>query len=192
MVAGIQKLPPAMIYIAGGEPFLYAGLPELVNHLPKKHQLLGIASNISLPASVYRKIKQPFHLNASFHREFVSADDFNIARVKELQGSLHLAVNIVATPENLPAIAAIDALMKSHSIALHVHPYIDAAFRYSAQEHALLRKYTQTDRNSSLVNFKDFSARHCSAGRNYIHIMSGGDVHMRGRASSTHSFHFSR
>ena len=78
-LVALEKLPPAMIYISGGEPFLYAKLPELVNNLPKKHRLLGIVSNVSLPASVYRKIERPFHLNASFHREFVSAESF-IAR----------------------------------------------------------------------------------------------------------------
>jgi hypothetical protein len=102
-----------MIYVAGGEPFVYAGLPELVNNLPRKHQLLGIVRNISLPASVYRKIKRPFHLIASFHREYVSAENF-IARVKELQQFLDVHVNIVATPKNLPVISSIDELMKTY------------------------------------------------------------------------------
>jgi len=171
---GLEKLPPAMIYVAGGEPFVYAGLPELVNNLPKKHQLLGIVSNVSLPASVYRKIKRPFHLNASFHREFVSAEDF-IARVKELQEFSHVHVNIVATPENLPLISSIDELMAKHRISLHVDPYVDHQFRYSAEEQALLRKHTQADRKS-LVQFDDFSRKQCSAGRNYINLLPNGDV----------------
>jgi organic radical activating enzyme len=169
-----EKLPPATIYIAGGEPFLYAGLPELVNNLPKKHQLLGIVSNVSLPASVYRKIKRPFHLNASFHREFVSAEKF-IARVKELQEFLHVHVNIVATPENLPLISSVDDLMKTHRITLHVDPYVDHEFSYNAPERELLRKYTQADRKS-LVDFTDFSRKQCSAGRNYLNLMPDGQV----------------
>jgi len=169
-----EKLPPATIYIAGGEPFVYAGLPELVNKLPKKHQLLGIVSNVSLPASVYRKINRRFHLNASYHREFVSAENF-IARVKELQQFLHVHVNIVATPENLPMIASIDELMKTHSISLHIDPYVDHEFRYSAEQQKLLEKYTQADRKS-LVDFSDFSRKQCSAGRNYLNLMPDGQV----------------
>jgi organic radical activating enzyme len=170
----LEKLPPATIYVAGGEPFVYAGLPELVNNLPKKHQLLGIVSNVSLPASVYRKIKRPFHLNASFHREYVSAESF-IARVKELQEFLHVHVNIVATPENLPVISSIDELMKTHRITLHVDPYVDHEFRYSTEERTLLRKYTQADRKS-LVDFDDFSSKRCSAGRNYINLLPDGQA----------------
>ncbi len=171
---GLEKLPPAMIYIAGGEPFLYAKLPDLVNNLPKKHRLLGIVSNISLPASVYRKIERPIHLNASFHREFVSADNF-IARVKELQEFFHVHVNIVATPENLPVISSIDELMSKHRISLHVDPYVDHEFRYSAAEQQVLRKHITADR-SKLVEFDDFSSKQCSAGRNYINLLPNGDV----------------
>ena len=173
-IEALEKLPPAMIYVAGGEPFLYAGLPELVNHLPKKHQLLGIVSNISLPARVYRKIKRPIHLNASFHREFVTASIF-IARVKELQEFFHVHVNIVATSENLPVILHIDGLMKRHRITLHVDPYVDHEFRYSAQERALLRKHTQGDRKY-LVEFDDFRRKRCSAGRNYLNLLPNGDA----------------
>jgi organic radical activating enzyme len=170
----LEKLPPAMIYVAGGEPFVYAGLPELVNNLPRRHQLLGIVSNISLPASVYRKIKRPFHLNASFHREYVSSENF-IARVKELQQFLDVHVNIVATPENLPVISSIDELMKTYRITLHIDPYVDHEFRYSTQEQALLRKYTRADRKL-LVDFGDFSRKQCSAGRNYVNLLPDGQV----------------
>ena len=173
-LVALEKLPPALIYISGGEPFLYAGLPELVNRLPKKHKLLGIVSNVSLPASVYRKIKRPFHLNASFHREYVSAEKF-IDRVKELQEFLDVHVNIVATRENLPVIAAIDELMRTHRVSLHVDPYVDREFIYTAEEQTLLRKYTQADRKS-LVDFNDFSAKQCSAGRNYINLLPDGQV----------------
>lgn len=170
----LEKLPPAMIYISGGEPFLYEELPELVNRLPKKHQLLGIVSNISLPARVYRKIERPFHLNASFHREFVDEESF-IARVKELQEFLHVHVNIVATPANLPMISSIDKLMQTHRISLHVDPYVDREFSYSASEQDLLRKYTKADRKS-LVDFNDFTPKQCSAGRNYINLLPDGQV----------------
>lgn len=173
-ITALERLPPAMIYFAGGEPFLYTGLPQLVNNLPKKHKLLGIVSNVSQPVSTYRKIKRPFHLNASYHREFVSEPDF-IARVRELQEFLDVHVNIVATQENLPVIASIDELMKTHRITLHVDPLVDLAFHYSASEEALLRKYTSADRRT-LVQFDDFSGKQCSAGRNYINLMPDGQV----------------
>jgi organic radical activating enzyme len=173
-IAALEKLPPAMIYIAGGEPMLYAPLPDLINHLPSKHRILGVVSNVSLPARVFRKIEKAIHINASFHREFVTEDDF-IRRVKELQEFFHVVVNIVATPENLPVIGRVDQLMRHHNISLHVDPFVDAEFSYSPEQIRVLNKYTQADRGS-LVSFDDFSVKRCSAGRNYINLMPGGEV----------------
>lgn len=170
----LEKLPPAVIYIAGGEPFLFAGLPDLLNHFPAKHRLLGIVTNLSMPASVFRRIRRPPYLNASFHRECVSEESF-LAKVKELSDSFHLEVNIVATPENLPVIAMIDELLKSRHITLHVDPYVDPGFRYSAEQLELLEKHIQPDRKA-LPEFDDFSHKSCSAGRNYINLMPNGDV----------------
>jgi MoaA/NifB/PqqE/SkfB family radical SAM enzyme len=173
-VEALEKLPPAVIYIAGGEPFLHAGLPELLNNLPAKHRLLGIVTNLSMPTRVFRKIRRSTHLNASFHRECVSEVAF-IAKVKELQDSFDVEVNIVATPENLPVIAAVDELLKSRHVTLHVDPYVDPGFRYSAEQLKLLQRHTQRDRNA-LPEFDDFSNKSCSAGRNYINLMPNGDV----------------
>jgi MoaA/NifB/PqqE/SkfB family radical SAM enzyme len=173
-VEALEKLPPAVIYIAGGEPFLYAGLPDLLNNLPAKHRMLGIVSNISVPTPVFQKIQHSTHLNASFHRECVSEEAF-LAKVKVLQESFHVEVNIVATPENLPVIAAVDELLKSHDVSLHVDPFVDLGFHYSEEQLELLRKHTQTDRKA-LPEFDDFSQKSCSAGRNYINLMPNGDV----------------
>ena len=175
-VEALAKLPPAAIYFAGGEPFLYAGLPDLLNHLPAKHRLLGIVTNLSMPTRVFKKIKRSTHLNASFHREHVSEEAF-VAKVKELQESFHVEVNIVATPENLPVIVSVEELLKSKQVTLHVDPYVDPGFRYSSEQLKLLQKHTQSDRKAdALVEFNDFSLKSCSVGRNYINLMPNGDV----------------
>jgi len=72
-------------------------------------------------------------------------------------------------------IASIDILMKTHRVTLHVDPLVDIAFRYSAEEEALLRKYTKADR-SALVQFDDFALKQCSAGRNYLNLLPYGQV----------------
>lgn len=81
----------------------------------------------------------------------------------------------MATPENLPVIAAVDDLLKSHHFTLHVDPYVDPSFRYTVEQLELLKRHTQADR-SALPEFDDFSAKSCSAGRNYINLMPNGDV----------------
>ena len=67
-IAALDRLPKANVYISGGEPFLFKGLPELVNGLGK-HQVLGIVTNATVKTSVYERMTRKVHLNLSFHRE---------------------------------------------------------------------------------------------------------------------------
>jgi len=172
-----EQLPPAMIYVAGGEPFVYAGLPEIVNELPARHQLVGIVTNLSQDLRLYRKIKKKIHMNASFHREFVTQDAF-LAKIKALRDQFHINVNIVATPENLPLIEEIDRDMTGHGVTMHVDPYVDIRFRYTPEQRAILDRCLRSDRNpDSQLDFDDFSVKSCSAGRNYINLAPNGDVY---------------
>jgi len=176
-IAALDRLPPAVIYVAGGEPFVYAELGELINCLPEKHQVIGIVTNLSQPARVYRKIKRKLHLNASFHREFVQYQDFT-ARIGELIDQFHIHVNIVATPENLVVLREISEMMKSSKITLHVDPLVDPQFQYSDEDRDLLQKFIHKDRvPDEQLNFGDFSVKNCSAGRNYMCIVPNGDVY---------------
>ena len=174
--AALHRLPPAGIYIQGGEPFLYPELPELVNDLPKRHELLGIVTNLSLPASVYRKIKRKIHLNASLHREYVSDAEF-LDKVKELSAHFHIHVNIVATPENLGVLQEVSRLTRSRKVSLHVDPFKDPQFRYTPEQSRILDRYIQPDRNpGEMLDYEDYSPKRCSAGRNYMALMPNGDA----------------
>lgn len=175
-LAALDRLPPAVIYIAGGEPFVYAGLADLVNGLPAKHQVIGIVTNLSQPASGYRKIAGKLHLNASFHREFTEHQKFT-QKIKELSDQFHIHVNVVATRENLPFLREVSTKMSSDNITLHVDPLVDPEFRYSREERDLLQKFIGKDRvPGQQLNFEDFSPKLCSAGRNYVYVVPNGDV----------------
>jgi sulfatase maturation enzyme AslB (radical SAM superfamily) len=174
--AALDRLPPAAIYIHGGEPFMYAGLAELINDLPKKHSLLGIVTNLSLPLTVYRKVKRKIHLNASLHREYVKDNEF-LDKVRELSGQFHIHVNVVATPENLPVIETLAGEARARKVTLHVDPYKDPQYQYSKQELTLLERVIQRDRNpAQQLNYEDFIPKQCSAGRNYMVAAPNGDV----------------
>lgn len=175
-LGAFEKLPPAMIYIAGGEPFVYNGLPDLVNHLPKKHQIVGIVTNLSQDIRLYRKMKRKIHIRASFHREFIGQDEF-VAKIKALRDQFYIHVNIVATPENLPLIEEIESGMARENVTLHVDPYVDINFRYSPEQRATLDRCLRSDRNpDAQLDFNDFSEKSCSAGRNYVNVAPNGDV----------------
>ena len=79
----LEKLPQTTFFILGGEPFLYNGLPELLNQLSdnSNHTILGLVTNASMPIDLYKQIKNKMHMNISFHREFAQEDEF-IEKVK--------------------------------------------------------------------------------------------------------------
>ena len=171
----LDTLPSAVLYIAGGEPFLYRGLPQLINNLPAKHQIVGIVTNLSVPTEVYHRVSRPIHLNASFHREFVEQDTF-ILKLQALAAKFHIHVNVVATPQNVPVLDALKQQLSDKNISLHVDPYIDPTFKYSDAEWALIQKHLHGDRNLAFLDFDDYATKQCSAGRNYINIAPNGDV----------------
>lgn len=179
-IAAMDRLPKSNIYISGGEPFLFEGLPELINGLTK-HNILGMVTNASQKTELYDRIERRIHLNVSFHREFVREDDF-LKKLDELRriGRFHLNVNLVATRENIPMIAKVEQMLSDHRVSLHVDPYIDPnmQFEYTPEEMAILAPYLPSDRRANLdmLGFDDYAPKECSAGRNYVNIMPDGTV----------------
>lgn len=175
-IAAFEKLPPTMIYISGGEPFLYRGLVEFLNGLPEKHTVLGIVTNLTQKADLYRQIRKKPHLNVSFHREFVSDAKF-IERIKELKDEFHICVNVVATPDNLDVIETIHDQFAKERVELHVDPFIDPEFSYSDEQMRRLKPFLPYDRkNEKQWQYDDYEPKLCSAGVNYINLLPDGRV----------------
>ena len=183
-IEAFERMPPFALYIQGGEPFVYADLALVINSLPAKHSMMGIVTNLSQPASVYRKIKKRIHLNASFHREFTEDAQF-IAKIRELKDQFDIHVNIVATPENLSALRKIADEFSASEIPLHVDPYVDLGFQYTEEQLVFLRPFLAPDRKpETQLDFTDFSPKLCSAGRNYAHISPDGTAYRCGGGMS--------
>ncbi len=169
-----DKLPPTTVFVLGGEPLLYKGLYKVINEMPKKHTVLGLVSNCSMPKDLYKKIK-PMHMNISFHREFAKEDEF-IKKVIELKKYHHIAVNIVAVPENIPFITKLQKVMKENSIDLHIDPYFGKDYKYTEAQLENLpfsneRKYSKKYQLHNSLKMKS-----CSAGRNFYCLMPNGDA----------------
>jgi len=179
-LAALDKLPKANIYISGGEPFLFNGLADLVNGM-KKHKILGIVTNATVNTAVYERIRKKIHLNVSFHREYVSEEQF-IGKIDDLRriGMFHINVNLVATRENVQMIPRIERLLADHQVSLHIDPFVDPdmAFEYTPEETRVLARYLAPDRSSQLdmLDFDSYAPKACSAGRNYITLMPDGTV----------------
>lgn len=179
-IAALEKLPTANIYISGGEPFIYKGLPDFINN-QTKHKILGIVTNATVKTDVYDRVNKKIHLNLSFHSEFTTQDKF-IAKIQELKATkkYHLNVNIVATRANIPTIVKLQELLNDEDVSLHIDPFIDPdmQFYYSEEEKEILKSLWTKDRVETLdrLNFDEYAPKICSAGKNYINLMPNGDV----------------
>ena len=174
----LQKLPPMAFLIIGGEPLLYDGLSEVINHLPKQHSIIGLISNASLPIERYKKIKKNVCLSISFHREFAKEKEF-IEKVLEIKSIMRInSVNIVATPENLPFLEELHRKLTPKGITIRVEHLVKSGFEYSTSELKQLKKYITYDRSLDTKYFYEtYPAKKCSAGRNYINIMPNADTY---------------
>jgi MoaA/NifB/PqqE/SkfB family radical SAM enzyme len=179
-ITALNKLPNANIYISGGEPFIYKGLPDFVNN-QTKHKILGIVTNATVKTEVYDRINKKTHLNLSFHSEFTTQEKF-LLKIQELKATkkYHLNVNIVATRENIPLIVKFKELLLDENVSLHIDPLIDAdmQFQYTEEEMDILNSQWQRDRVKTLdrLDFDEYSPKICTAGKNYINLMPNGDV----------------
>lgn len=175
----LEKLPPISFLLIGGEPMLYGGLPEIINNLPKQHSIIGMVSNASLPASLYKKIKKKICLSISFHREFAQEEEF-IEKILELREFMWInSVNIVATPENIPFLEKLHNDLTPKGVTIRVEHLVKPGFKYTEEQLKELSKYLVNDRDwDKKVNFyESFNTKNCSAGKNYINIMPNADAY---------------
>jgi len=174
----LERLPPTMFFIAGGEPFLYKELPDLINRLPKKHSIIGIVSNGTAKIEEYRRIKKRIGVNISFHREFVKEEAFK-DKVNQLKDIFNLSVNIVATRENLPLIAQLQSKFQQKEISLHVDRLVVAGFQYTEDENKMLDAVISKERKKQFdqLDEKDYGVKICGAGKNYINIFPDGQTY---------------
>jgi len=179
-IIALNKLPSAYIYISGGEPFLYKGLPALVNN-QGNYKILGIVTNATVKTNVYERIDRKTHLNLSFHSEFTTQDKF-VSKILELKATnkFHLNINVVATRENISLILEFKERLLDKDVSLHIDPFIDPnmQFQYSEEEKQILKSLLSADRIGTLdrLNFDDYTTKICSAGKNYINMMPNGDI----------------
>ena len=177
-LGALEKLPPTMFFIAGGEPFLYKELPELINGLPKKHSIIGIVSNGTAKIEEYRRIKKRIGINISFHREFIKEEAF-VSKIGQLKDIFNLSVNIVATRENLPLIARLQYTFQKEEVSLHVDRLVKSGFQYTEEENKMLEAVISKERKKQFdqLDEKDYGVKICGAGKNYINIFPDGQAY---------------
>ncbi len=175
----LEKLPPMSFLLIGGEPLLYEGIDKIINNLPKKHSIIGLITNASLPIDVYKKLNKNICVTISYHREFTTEDEF-IEKVLKLKEFLWInSVNIVATPENFPFLKELHKKLNPKGITIRVEHLVKSGFSYTEEQLKEINKYLVDDRNQNKkTNFyESYCNKNCSAGKNYINIMPNADVY---------------
>jgi hypothetical protein len=95
-------------------------------------------------------------------------------------GGLERKEIVVATNASDVLIETIADKFRTRRVHLHVDPYVDPDFAYSADQRTRLDRVLQRDRSSHVdrqLNYGDYATKVCSAGRNYINLMPNGDVY---------------
>ena len=175
----LEKLPPMSFLIIGGEPMLYNGIDIIINNMPKKHSIIGLITNASLPVETYKKLNKDICVTISYHREFVKEDEF-IEKVLKLKEFLWInSVNIVATPENIPFLKQLHQKLTPKGITIRVEHLVQSGFSYTKEQLDEINKYLVDDRNQDKKKnfYEAYINKTCSAGKNFINIMPNADVY---------------
>jgi MoaA/NifB/PqqE/SkfB family radical SAM enzyme len=178
-LAILEKLPPMSFLLIGGEPMLYPGIDQIINNMPKKHSIIGMVTNASLPVDLYKKIHKKICVSVSFHREFAKEDAF-IEKVLALKEFMWInSVNIVATPENIPFLDKLYNRLTPKGITLRVEHLVKTGFQYTPEQFKQIEKYLTPDRNfhKKETFYEGPVCKMCSAGQNYVNIMPNADVY---------------
>jgi MoaA/NifB/PqqE/SkfB family radical SAM enzyme len=177
----LEKAPPAIFHMTGGEPFLYKDFYHVLNNLPKKH-LFFVVSNLTMPVEKFLKsapLGQLLSFSASLHpsapnfslREFVNKLD------KLRDAGVNTYVNYVAYPEQINHVPRLRRILENHNTAFNVDPFVSETYEYTAEEKRAVSTYVTRKRELG-YNWDDEGVpKYCSAGQKYFLMLPNGDVY---------------
>ena len=173
-IKALNSLPPATIDLTGGEPFLHAGIYEIISGLDQKHHL-GITTNLSLVEIDRLPQRDKISWTISLHptqfgkfafQEFVEKAALLKQKYKEI------TVNYVATPIQMRELPRYHELFSSGGFRFHVDP--DMRHFFTPAEIKFLAPYLLNDRITSAEGSN--VACICNAGVEHVHVLPDGTV----------------
>ncbi len=178
-----NKMPPLIICIAGGEPFVWKGLSEFLKHIDKKHYFTLFTNLFWNPDDfivTLKDCKADFAINCSFHPYTTDVKPF-IEKVKKLQkAELKVSANITTYPELLDKIDGYKKIFAKEKIPFEVQAYIDPEYSYTPEENEKVKKLV----SNSLMSEREMAGfdssetlKECSAGITNLFLAPNGDVY---------------
>jgi MoaA/NifB/PqqE/SkfB family radical SAM enzyme len=175
-----QQMPPSLLHLTGGEPFVYPDFYYILSNLPKKH-LFFLATNLSLPLSRFIDVvdpKQIYLVSASLHP---SARNFSFRQYLEQittlqQHGIPVYVNYVAYPEQLDLIPKLKKAIEGCGAIFNVDPFISKTYHYTDEEEKKVEPYVTQKRKMTFAWEEEGKLKYCSAGQDYFYASPTGEV----------------
>jgi|GEM_PF-1606301 len=170
-----KKLPPLIIGLSGGEPFLNEDLVELVNNISTKH-VINITTNLSLPIDDFiKRVQRRPQITASFHSYEADLNLFKDRVLQLKKAGFPIMINFVGYPQRIHLIPQLKKLFEDKKIMFNVDPYIDPSYKYSSEEIDIIKKYSSNFRS---LGFEGPGLKKkCFAGSSHFIILPNGDAY---------------
>jgi len=175
------RLPPSLLHLTGGEPFLYNGFYDILSTMPKRH-LFYIATNLSQPLDRFLSVVDPDRLllvAASLHpsqRSFSLKAYLEKIRTLQEHG-IAVYVNYVAYPHQIWMIPFLKKSVESVGAIFNVDPFISKTYAYTPQEELEVRKFLIQRRKMNFAWSEEGRLRYCSAGMDYFYVTPNGETY---------------
>lgn len=182
----LNRFPPSILDISGGEPFLYCGLLSLLKNLDEKHEV-AITTNLSFPEKIIKakKIRDDITVTVSFHPEMTNLASFKSKICKLIESGIEPTVNVVGAPDILSELSRYETFFNGIGLDFHANTLIDPRYeneiirmfhQYKEENIKKLRKYLKS--HEKLKEQKcDYEERKCIGGSKYFVIAPNGDIY---------------
>jgi hypothetical protein len=176
-----QRLAPRALDITGGEPFLLAGLEQLLAALPAEMRF-GLTTNLSHPIDELVHLVPPerfVQLTCSFHPtqgHRLPPELFLGRALRLLHRGYPVVINIVGWPDCLYRARDWIGHFQHHGLRVHFDPYYSMydAMRFSEEERAIAHELTGPDRLPPTLS--ELPQVYCSGGLDHLSVQPDGSA----------------
>jgi MoaA/NifB/PqqE/SkfB family radical SAM enzyme len=185
-LAALSRFRPYHLSLTGGEPTLWNGLVEFIEHLPRSCSW-DITSNTLNEYAVDKMMPANIRTwTASYH--FNNTEKF-LQNIKVLrQRGFPVNVTLVLTPTNLEKVKKAVDLFNESYLRCNVHPMLKQGHDWNKHKKVLhdMYAYLRQIKSDSLIKFIDDIPKHykpqgakekCPAGKNFWIAFPDGNVY---------------
>lgn len=185
-LAALSKFKPYHLSFTGGEPTLWNGIVDFVEHLPRSCSW-DITSNTMNEWAVDKMMPSNIRTwTASYHYQGTEKFLQNIKVLR--QRGFPVTVTLVLTPDNLEKVKEAVVTFNKSFIRVNIHKLLKQGHSWKGHELVIagLKKFIAEHNKEKLVKYidlirdefqKDGAVKECSAGKNFMVAFPDGRVY---------------